>query len=79
MMARSVCGYLLCGAGMGLLGCAWSGLIHWGWGIPAIVLFLIGWRVLRSRRHDDSYGLVDDLSDSAIDGIFDVNLDLLDS
>jgi hypothetical protein len=56
MTMREACGYVFCTAGMGLGVFTWYQLIHWGWGILAVLLFLLGFRLLRGRPDDDAHG-----------------------
>ena len=71
MISNRVCGYLFCAAGIALAVASVFGSIAWGWGIAGVVLFSLGWYLLRKRRDDD------DLTDAAGD-LIDLGVDLLD-
>lgn len=71
MTLKDVLGYLFCAAGIVLAIATWWASLGWGWGVAAVVLFLVGWYFLRSERRSVAESIGD-----AVDAISDVDLDL---
>lgn len=71
MTLKDVLGFLFCTAGIVLAIATWLTSLGWGWYLLALLLFLVGWILLRSEQRSVAESIGD-----AVDAVTDIDLNL---